>query len=72
MDIRGKSDSLPAAIFPELINLLCLSLKTACFVVDGEIVIEVAGHYSFDALQMRLHPSETQILILSAQTLRLS
>jgi ATP-dependent DNA ligase len=26
------------------------------FVIDGEIVIALSGEYSFDALQMRLHP----------------
>ena len=36
--------------------------------VDGEIVIEVAGHYSFDALQMRLHPAESRIRKLASQT----
>jgi ATP-dependent DNA ligase len=67
VDIRGKSGKPLGRYFPELISLLA-SLKTARFVVDGEIVIEVAGHYSFDALQMRLHPAKTRILKLSAQT----
>ncbi|TGT02871.1 ATP-dependent DNA ligase, partial [Mesorhizobium sp. M8A.F.Ca.ET.213.01.1.1] len=38
------------------------------FVVDGEIVIEVDGRASFDALQMRLHPAESRIWKLSRET----
>ena len=67
VDIRGKSGKPLGRYFPELIDLLS-SLKAARFVVDGEIVIEVAGHYSFDALQMRLHPAESRIRKLASQT----
>src|SRR6187200_2685056 len=67
VDIRGKSGKPLGRYFPELIELLG-SLKALEFVVDGEIVIEVAGHYSFDALQMRLHPAESRIRKLAAQT----
>ena len=38
------------------------------FVVDGEIVIELDGALSFDALQMRLHPAESRIRKLSRET----
>jgi ATP-dependent DNA ligase len=67
VDIRGKSGKPLGRYFPELIDLLS-SRKAARFVVDGEIVIEVAGHYSFDALQMRLHPAESRIRKLASQT----
>ena len=67
VDIRGKSGKPLGRYFPELVDLLG-SLKASRFVVDGEIVIEVAGHYSFDALQMRLHPAESRIRKLASQT----
>lgn len=38
------------------------------FVVDGELVIEIDGRLSFDALQMRLHPAESRVQKLSRQT----
>ncbi len=41
---------------------------SSCCVVDGEIVIELSGAYSFDALQMRLHPAESRIRKLAAET----
>ena len=43
-------------------------LNAQAFVVDGEITIEVDGSLSFDALQMRLHPAESRIRKLSAET----
>ena len=36
--------------------------------LDGELVIEIDGRLSFDALQMRLHPAESRIRKLSAAT----
>ena len=67
VDIRGKSGKPLGRYFPELIGLLG-SLTTSQFVVDGEIVIEVAGRFSFDALQMRLHPAESRIRRLASET----
>jgi len=36
--------------------------------LDGEIVIELGGRLEFDAMQMRLHPAESRIRRLSAET----
>ncbi len=36
--------------------------------LDGEIVIEREGRLDFDAMQMRLHPAESRIRKLSAET----
>src|SRR2546426_670513 len=36
--------------------------------LDGEIVIELGGRLDFDAMQMRLHPAESRIRKLSAET----
>lgn len=67
VDIRGKSGKPLGRYFPELMDLLG-SLNASQFVVDGEIVIQVAGRYSFDALQMRLHPAESRIRKLASET----
>lgn len=67
VDVRAKSGKPLGRYFPELIDLL-VSLPAARFVVDGEIVIEISGRYSFDALQMRLHPAESRVRKLAAQT----
>ena len=38
------------------------------FVLDGELTIPVDGELSFDALQMRLHPAESRVRKLAAET----
>jgi ATP-dependent DNA ligase len=38
------------------------------FVLDGELVIPVEETFSFEALQMRLHPAESRIKKLAAET----
>jgi ATP-dependent DNA ligase len=67
VDLRGKSGKPLGRYFPELLDLL-RGLKAQRFVVDGEIVIESSGRYSFDALQMRLHPAESRIRKLARET----
>src|SRR5881409_4313998 len=36
--------------------------------LDGEIVIESEGHLDFDAMQTRLHPAESRVRRLAAET----
>ena len=52
--------------FPELEATL-LALKAKKFVLDGEIVIPVDGHLSFDELLMRIHPAASRVLKLSQE-----
>ncbi|MBZ9811306.1 MULTISPECIES: ATP-dependent DNA ligase [unclassified Mesorhizobium] len=67
VDIRAKSGKPLARYFPELVEFL-RNLSGAQIVIDGEILIECCGEYSFDALQMRLHPAESRIRKLAAET----
>lgn len=67
VDIRAKSGKPLGRYFPELVDRL-RGLAAKQFVIDGEIVIELSGEYSFDALQMRLHPAESRIRKLAAET----
>jgi ATP-dependent DNA ligase len=67
VEIKAKSGKSLSRFFPEVLgNLRAFSVKT--FVLDGELVIPVKGVLSFDALQMRLHPAESRITRLSAET----
>jgi ATP-dependent DNA ligase len=65
--LRAKSGKPLGRYFPEMIALL-RSLSAARFVIDGELVIDLDHHLSFDALQMRLHPAESRIRKLSVAT----
>ncbi|AWM28259.1 ATP-dependent DNA ligase [Sinorhizobium fredii] len=67
VDLRAKSGKPLGRFFPEVIALL-RQLGASQFVVDGELVIEVDGRLSFDALQMRLHPAASRVQKLSQQT----
>ena len=67
VDIRAKSGKPLGRYFPEVIAFLA-AIDTAQFVIDGELVIDVDGKLSFDALQMRLHPAESRIKKLSKET----
>ena len=67
VELRAKSGKPLGRYFPELVATL-RELPSRRFVVDGEIVISIDGKPSFDALQMRLHPAESRIRKLSAET----
>ena len=66
VDLRAKSGKPLGRYFPELVATLG-ELEASDFVVDGEIIIEIDGRASFDALQMRLHPAESRIRKLSRE-----
>jgi ATP-dependent DNA ligase len=67
VELRAKSGKPLGRFFPEVLALL-EELPFERFVVDGELVIEIEGRLSFDALQMRLHPAESRIRKLAAET----
>ncbi|PZM16499.1 ATP-dependent DNA ligase [Rhizobium tubonense] len=66
VDLRAKSGKPLARYFPEVVAFL-QHLPAERFVIDGELVIEIDGLLSFEALQMRLHPAESRIRKLSAE-----
>jgi ATP-dependent DNA ligase len=67
VDLRAKSGKPLGRYFPEIVALL-RGVAATQFVVDGEIVIALDGRLSFDALQMRLHPADSRIRKLAAET----
>ena len=67
VELRAKSGKPLGRYFPELVAML-QQLPAQRFVIDGEIVIEIDGASSFDALQMRLHPAESRIRKLAVET----
>ncbi len=67
IDLRAKSGKPLARYFPEVVAFLS-TLPAKRFVVDGELVIGINGKLSFESLQMRLHPAESRVRKLSAET----
>lgn len=65
--LTSKSGKPLARYFPEVVELLRRTTETH-FTLDGELIIPVGDALSFDALQLRLHPAESRIRKLSAET----
>jgi len=67
VDLKAKSGKPLARYFPEVTATLA-ALPQSCFVLDGELATVRGETFSFDALLQRLHPAETRIAKLSAET----
>jgi ATP-dependent DNA ligase len=67
VELTGKSGTALGRFFPEVVEML-LNLSFERFVIDGELVIELNGRMTFDALQARLHPAASRIRRLSVET----
>src|SRR4051812_30909294 len=67
VELRAKSGKPLTRYFPDMAEALA-ALPCDRFVLDGELVIPVGGVLSFDALQMRLHPAESRVRKLAAET----
>jgi len=65
--LTSKSGKPLARYFPEVVEML-RGTTGKDFLLDGELIIPVGDVLSFDALQLRLHPAESRIRKLSAQT----
>ncbi len=67
VELQSKSGKPLGRYFPEVLAVVS-GLKAERFVLDGELIIPIGGILSFDALQMRLHPAESRIRKLAAET----
>jgi ATP-dependent DNA ligase len=67
VELRAKSGKPLGRYFPEMVAVL-RRLAPSRFVLDSELAIPAGETLSFDALQMRLHPAESRIKKLAAET----
>ncbi len=67
VELWSKSGKPLARYFPEIAAMFG-RLKASRFVVDGELLIMTNGVIAFDALQLRLHPAESRVRKLAAET----
>jgi ATP-dependent DNA ligase len=65
--LQAKSGKPLTRYFPEMVELLG-ALTADSFLLDGELLIPQNKTFSFEALQMRLHPAESRIRRLAAET----
>jgi ATP-dependent DNA ligase len=67
IELRSKSGQTLTRYFPEVAEALAV-LRSARFVLDGEIVVPMNGSWSFDALLQRIHPAASRVRKLAAET----
>lgn len=67
VELQSKSGRSMSRYFPELTTALG-KLKPKTLVLDGEIVVPADGAFSFDALLQRIHPAQSRIRKLAAET----
>src|SRR5215212_3790705 len=69
VELRSKAGQPLARYFPDVVEAV-RGVKAKRFVLDGEIVIpDAAGKtLSFDALLQRIHPAESRVRKLAAET----
>jgi ATP-dependent DNA ligase len=67
VELISKSGKPLGRYFPEILEILA-SLKPTRFLLDGELIISVGDVLAFDALQLRLHPAESRVRKLAAET----
>jgi ATP-dependent DNA ligase len=67
VDLRAKSGKSLSRYFPEMVEAV-RSAKADNFVLDGELTVPTGDTLSFGALQDRVHPAESRIKKLSAET----
>jgi ATP-dependent DNA ligase len=64
VDLRAKSGKPLSRYFPDVVARVRAMPQTR-FVLDGELVIVDNGTFSFEALQMRLHPASSRVAKLA-------
>jgi ATP-dependent DNA ligase len=67
VELQSKSGETLTRYFPEIVSAL-LEAKAARFIVDGELMIVEGESADFDALLQRIHPAESRIRRLAADT----
>src|SRR3954471_19124809 len=65
--LQSKAGKPLGRYFPEIVDSV-LQMRADRFVLDGELIIPVGDHLSFDALQLRLHPAASRVKKLAAAT----
>ncbi len=67
LELTSRNERPFTRYFPELIAPLTAQLPEQC-VIDGEIVVPGATGLDFDALLQRIHPAESRVRRLAAET----
>jgi ATP-dependent DNA ligase len=67
VELGSRNERPMTRYFPELVAAVTAELPERC-VIDGEIVIATHHGLDFEALQQRIHPADSRVRMLAAQT----
>jgi ATP-dependent DNA ligase len=67
VELGSRNERPLTRYFPELVSAARTELPPRC-VIDGEIVLARGDRLDFDALQQRIHPAESRVRKLAAET----
>ncbi len=67
VELGSRNERPLTRYFPELVAAAKQSLPRRC-VVDGEIVVAMNGRLQFEVLQERIHPADSRVQKLAAET----
>src|SRR5438309_11317918 len=67
VELGSRNERPLTRYFPDVVDAVKEALPSRC-VVDGEIVIAQDGRLDFESLQLRLHPAESRVRKLAAET----
>jgi ATP-dependent DNA ligase len=67
IELKARSGKSLSRYFPDILTAI-RELAPQFIVLDGELAIPIGATLSFDALQMRLHPAESRVRKLAAET----
>src|SRR5687768_3325198 len=66
IELQSKAGQPLARYFPDLVAEL-KTIPAKRFVLDGEIVVPIAGRLSFDELLLRIHPAQSRVKKLAEE-----
>ena len=67
VQLQSKSGKPLTRYFPEVVEAV-RKARPKRFILDGELLVAAGGAFSFEALQMRLHPAQSRIDRLARET----
>ncbi|MBW3669556.1 MAG: ATP-dependent DNA ligase, partial [Actinobacteria bacterium] len=67
VELGSRNERPLTRYFPDVVEAVRAQFPERC-VIDGEIVIATDGGLDFDALQLRLHPADSRVRKLAAET----
>jgi ATP-dependent DNA ligase len=67
VEIGSRNEKPMTRYFPDVVEAIKIAIPDRC-VVDGEIVVPQGGRLEFETLQQRIHPAESRVRKLAAET----